>query len=237
MVKKHANEEEIVLKFLTKENRPFSVQNIVDALQKQNVKKTGVERSLASLVSKEKVVKKEYGKAKIFIIRQDTIQVPDEQEMKSIDDDIKNLTLELDQTTTRTDKLKDELGALKNQLTLEQAKERDAKLQKELSKKEAKRQSLGDGSKLMSKEDKFKMEQTYYNLRSLWKKYKRIINDVTDQIGEATGKKNKELYEEMCIETDEDMDIKISDFPEIQNPSKVRRLSTNNRPFKRHRQK
>lgn len=213
------------------------MQNIVDALQKHNVKKTAVERSLASLIEKGKVSKKEYGKAKIFIVRQDSIEMPDEDEMVNLDTEIKTLNTQLTDVTARTNKLQDELALLNKEYTLEEARKRDEELTNELAKKEQKREGLGDGSKLISKDDKFKMDHTYYNVRSLWKKYKRIVIDITDQIGEATGKKNAELHEEIGIETDEAVNVNISDFPEIQNPLKTKRTIPATCAPKRQRQK
>lgn len=221
---------------LRQENRPFSVQNIVDALQKNGVKKTAVERSLASLVEKGTVSKKEYGKAKIFILAQDKIELPDPEEVKQLDEEIKSLTDDLSQATERVNAHRTKLSALKKEYTLEEAKARNAQLAAELTEKDAKRNALGDGSKLTSKEDKLKLEQNYYDTKLLWKRYKRIVKDIAGHIGEATGKKNSELFEDMAVETDESVNIKISDFPDIQNPSKSRRVANPKRAIKRQRQ-
>lgn len=213
------------------------MQNIVDSLQRHGVKKTAVERSLASLVEKGSVSKKEYGKAKIFILRQDKIDLPDPEEVSRLDAEVNTLTAELTDVTERNENLQSALTALKQEYTLDQAKARDGHLADELARKEEKRSTLGDGSKLMTKEDKLKLENDYYNIRALWKKYMRIVTEIVNQIGEAMGKKNSELFEDMGIETDESVNIKISDFPDIQNPMKVRRLANPNRAIKRQRQK
>lgn len=212
---------------------------MVDALQKHNVKKTAVERSLASLVEQGIVTKKEYGKAKIFILAQDKIQLPDPDEVKELDDEIKSLATDLQQAEDRVAAQRAHLASLKAEYTLEGARERSEQLEKDIKQKEEKRALLGDGSKLMSKEDKLKLEQTYYNTKTMWKKYKRIVKDIAGHIGEATGKKDKELFEEMDVDTDEAVNVKISDFPDIQNPSKKQRRlsSSNNKAIKRQRLK
>lgn len=213
------------------------MQNIVDALQKNGVKKTAVERSLASLVEKGLVKKKEYGKAKIFILAQDKIELPDPEEVTRLDEELKSMLAEVSDLTERNDNLQSTVNMLKSQYTLEQAKVQDEKLTNVLAEKDAKRADLGDGSKLMTTEDKLKLEKDYYNVRALWKKYKRIVTDIVNQIGEATGKKNSELFEDMGIETDESVNIKISDFPDIQNPLKANRFGNTKRAIKRQRQK
>lgn len=196
------------------------MQNIVDALQKFNVKKTAVERSLASLVEKASVTKKEYGKAKIFIASQQSIKLPDPDEVKSLDEKIATLTTQSEELTQNLNGHRCRISDLASQLTLTQAKEQVAKLEQDLQRKEKKLKSLGDGSALMSKEDKQKLELSYYKVRTTWKKYKRMVTDITEQISEGMGTKPKDLYEQIGIETDEEMKMQLADFPEITNPAK-----------------
>ncbi|CAN8074391.1 unnamed protein product [Agarophyton chilense] len=218
--KKASEDEEIVHSFLKAQNRPFSVQNIVDSLQKSGVKKTAVERSLASLVEKKLVTKKEYGKAKIFIASQDIIEIPNPDEVKRLDEEISELQEQLSSISGETDQLSGVASALRAELTLDEAKKRTKELIEETEQKEQKLASLGDGSSLMSKEDKEKLELFYYQARSLWKKYKRIVTDITDAIGEASGKKLEELFEELGIDSDAAANVKLSDFPDMKNPVK-----------------
>lgn len=206
-----------------KENRPFSVQNIVDALQKEGVKKTAVERSLATLVETGKVKKKEYGKAKIFLLAQDQLELPDAKDMASTDAEMRTLSQRLTQVNSNIDEKRERVAQLKSQYTLEGATQLISKLEDELTLKMAKRERLGDGSALMSKEEKAGIEKAYYDVRSLWKKYHVLVKSIVDQIGEATGKKRSELYEEIGIETDEEAKVDIADFPEIENPLKAKR--------------
>ncbi|KAI0563816.1 TBPIP domain containing protein [Gracilaria domingensis] len=218
--KKNSEDEEVVHKFLQAQNRPFSVQNIVDSLQKSGLKKTAVERSLASLVEKKLVTKKEYGKAKIFIAAQDIIEIPNPDEVKRLDDQIADLQQQLSSISEQVDQLASKASGLRAELTLDEAKTQVEELIEETGRKEQKLGSLGDGSSLMSKEDKTKLELSYYQARSMWKKYRRIVTDITDAIGEASGKKRAQLFEELAIESDEAANIKLSDFPEMKNPTK-----------------
>ncbi|PXF40821.1 hypothetical protein BWQ96_09479 [Gracilariopsis chorda] len=223
--KKASEDEEVVLNFLKARNRPFSVQNIVDSLQKAGIKKAAAERSLASLVEKKLVTKKEYGKAKIFIAAQGLIDIPSQEEVNELDEEIKKLQEQLSSVSGQVDELSKNANTLRSELTLEEAKERVAQLNEATEQKEEKLRSLGDGSTLMSKEDKQKLELSYYQARSLWKKYRRIVTDITDAIGEASGKKRSELFEELAIESDEAANVKLSDFPEIANPAKRQKRS------------
>lgn len=219
------------------ENRPFSVQNIVDALQRSGVKKTAVERSLASLVSKGTITKKEYGKAKIFIVSQVSFVPPDADELRHLDEQLADTTARLATLQERVGEMEAVLADLKQQLTFAEATARSELLADEMRAKEAKLDTLGDGSTLVTKEEKVRWEMEYYKVRNLWKKYKSLITDITDQISEATGQKPSELHEQMGIETDESVDIQISHFPDIRNPLKSTRTTSSTRVVKRLRHK
>lgn len=220
--KKASEDQEIVHTFLQTQNRPFSVQNIVDSLQKSGIKKAAVERSLASLVEKKLVSKKEYGKAKVFIAAQDAIDISDAEEIKRLEDELKSRRGELQEASERVNQLRKETNILTNEYTMDESKEMLSKLSSKLEQKKRKRGLLGDESNLISKDDKTKLEYSYYQARSLWKKCRRIVSDITDAIGEASGKKRTELFEELSIESDEAANVSLKEFPEISNPAKRR---------------
>jgi hypothetical protein len=49
------------------------------------------------------------------------------------------------------------------------------------------------------------------------KQRKRIVREVVGQIGETSGKKDKEIYEAAGVETDEDVGISIKPFDDRVN--------------------
>lgn len=63
------------------QNRPLNTQNVADALQKFNLKKTAVQKALDSLADSGKIAFKEYGKQKIYIARQDQFEIPNSEEL------------------------------------------------------------------------------------------------------------------------------------------------------------
>lgn len=207
----------------------------MDALQKEGVKKTAVERALAVLVEQSKVNKKEYGKAKIFLLAQDALQLPDDQDIAHTDSQINLLSQELVQTKDRIAQHRQRATALKAEYTLQEALLRVSSFEQQLQKKSDKREQLGDGSALLSKEDKLLIDMQYYDTRTAWKKYRSLVNNILDQIGEGTGKKKSELTEEIGIETDEDVSVNFADFPEIANPLRTNKCSSSSRSAKRRR--
>lgn len=202
-------------------------------MQKDKVKKTAVERSLASLVAKGTVRKKEYGKTKLFLLSQKNIELPDEEETKAIEDELKTLTAELQSVTAEVADFRSQEAALRAKLTVDEATKQCEDLEKEMEEKQAKLALLGDPSKLPTKEDKLEVEKEYFRMRMAWKKRKRIVKNIVDQVSEAMNKKPKELAEMIGIETDEEVKVDIADFPEIADPTKAK-LSAR-RPVKRQR--
>lgn len=187
------------------------------------MKKTAVERALATLVEKGQVIKKEYGKAKIFLLAQDKLDQPNTEDIASSDAKIRELTSEYEQCSQNLSSKREKVASLKSQYTLQDAKKRVESLEDELASKTAKRAQLGDGSMLMSKEEKLAIDKSYFDLRSLWKKYKALAASVLDQISEGTGKRKEELREEIGIETDEDVNVNLTDFVEVANPKTTRK--------------
>lgn len=66
------------------QNRPLNSQNVADALQKFNLKKTAVQKALDALADSGQISFKEYGKQKIYIARQDQFDIPNGEELEEM---------------------------------------------------------------------------------------------------------------------------------------------------------
>lgn len=78
-----------IKEYMIKQNRPYSVQNLLDNMHGRVPKKI-CEKVLADLTDKEKVlVCKEFGKAKIYLANQDNFPATSTEELRKIDDQIK----------------------------------------------------------------------------------------------------------------------------------------------------
>ena len=73
-----SNPEETIYNYLKGQNRPYSASDIFMNLQKK-IGKTQVQRSIDSLVEAQKVIQKDFGKSKIYVINQSEFP-PIEQE-------------------------------------------------------------------------------------------------------------------------------------------------------------
>jgi 26S proteasome regulatory subunit, ATPase 3, interacting protein len=66
------------------QNRPLNSQNVADALQKFNLKKTAVQKALDALADSGQISFKEYGKQKIYLARQDQFDIPNGEELEEM---------------------------------------------------------------------------------------------------------------------------------------------------------
>lgn len=74
----------------------MNAQNVADALQKFNLKKTAVQKALDSLADSGKISFKEYGKQKVYLARQDQFDIPNNEELNQMKEENSNLQEQLD---------------------------------------------------------------------------------------------------------------------------------------------
>ena len=89
----------IILEYLSRTNRPFNIIQIVGNIRNDNVKRKDTQRVLDASVKDKKIVMKMYGKAKVYLYNQDL-----KPEVSKV---------ELEQATTKEDRLRREFQALK----------------------------------------------------------------------------------------------------------------------------
>ncbi|KAF6147117.1 hypothetical protein GIB67_036836 [Kingdonia uniflora] len=222
MAPKSDNGEGIVLNFVNEQNRPLNAQNVADALQKFNLKKTGVQKSLDCLADAAKISFKEYGKQKIYMARQDLFQIPTTQDLEQMKKLNATLQLELEDQKRVTTQIEGEIRALHSNLTLEQISTKEATLRIEVEKMEEKLNKLRDGISLVRPEDRKLIEGMFEEKISQWKKRKRMFKDLWDTITENSPKDVKEFKEELGIEYDEDAGVSLASFIELAPQGKKR---------------
>ncbi|KAK9934775.1 hypothetical protein M0R45_021905 [Rubus argutus] len=222
MAPKSDNTEAIVLKFVNEQNKPLNSQNVADALQKFNLKKTAVQKSLDTLADSGKISFKEYGKQKIYLARQDQFEIPNSEELNQMKEANTKLQEQLAEQKRAVSEVEGEIKALQSNLTLEQIKEKDTKLRKEVKELEDKLEKLRGGVTLVKPEDRKIIEQMFSEKISQWRKRKRIFKDLWDTITENSPKDIKEFKEELGLEYDEDVGVNLQSFIDLLPHSKKR---------------
>lgn len=203
-----------VLAYMQKENRPFSVNDIVQNLNKE-FGKTAIQKGVDELVSQSKLLEKTYGKQKVYCITQEDEGQDQEklnQEMAKMNKSILELTETLQGNERKIKNLEFELKNLKSSLTTEHARAEKSNLEKQVEQMKEKLKTLSENASPISAEQKQKVEAEHSKNVKEYRKRKRICNDIIESILEGYPKRKKDLIEELGVETDEEVNFKLENF-------------------------
>jgi len=203
---KDAAAAEAVLQYLNVQNRPYSAIDIFNNLHKAHGQ-TAVKKVLESLAADGKIVEKTYGKQKIYFADQSQFPVANEAELKEMDKRINDLTSEASVLQKEISKLDAELTAASNQLTLEEAKAQLSAINAEVAEGEQRLNAIKNQSNAVSPEEKDRILANREKHLREWRKRKRMAVDACDAILEHYPKSKKDFFEEVGIETDEDVGV------------------------------
>ncbi|KAK4852198.1 hypothetical protein QYF36_021808 [Acer negundo] len=222
MAPKSDNAEAIVLNYVNEQNRPLNSQNVADSLQKFNLKKAAIQKSLDSLADSGKISFREFGKQKVYIARQDQFDIPNSEELIQMKEENAKLQQQLEEQKKATSLVEGEIKALQTNLTLEQIREREMKLKKEVKEMEDRLVKLRGGVTLVKPEDRKVVEEMFLEKLNQWRKRKRMFRDVWDTITENMPNDPKEFKEELGIEYDEDIGVSLLSFSNMGQRDKKR---------------
>ena len=196
-----------IAEYMEAQNRPYSVQNLIDNLQGR-IKKTQTQRICDELVADKILVLKEYGKAKIYVINQDLYPDTSTEDLEKLDDQIKVRKEEMDKFQAQLKELQAEFKKITIEPTNQELDDMIKKLEKEESEL-SKKVSVFENkkTKTISEEDMKKIEQKCKVYETEWKKRKRGCMDMINTISDGMDKNKNELIEEIGIETDEDLGV------------------------------
>ncbi|XP_020582152.1 homologous-pairing protein 2 homolog isoform X2 [Phalaenopsis equestris] len=225
MPPKQDSTEGIVLGFVNEQNRPLNSQNVADALQKYNLKKSAIQKALDTLADTGQISFKEYGKQKIYLARQDQFKILSSQELDQMKRENSQLQEQINSQKQAVREIEAEIRVLQSNLTLEEIRSKQSKLQTEVNEMEAKLEKLRNGVILVKPEEKKLIEQTFIEKMNHWRKRKRIFKDLWDAITENSPKDAKEFKEELGLEYDEDVGVSLQSFSELMNTNKKRRTA------------
>ncbi|GLT91779.1 hypothetical protein SLE2022_096520 [Rubroshorea leprosula] len=214
--------EAIVLNFVNEQNRPLNSQNVADALQKFNLKKATIQKSLDVLADGGKISFKEYGKQKIYLARQDQFSIPNNEELAQMKGENSRLQHELDEQKRAVSEVEGEIKSLQSNLTLEEIVNKEGKLRKEVKEMEDKLDKLRGGVTLVKPEERKAIDEIYSEKISQWRKRKRMFKDLWDAITENSPKDLKEFKDELGIEYDEDVGVSLQSFCDLMQRGKKR---------------
>ncbi|KAM7532465.1 hypothetical protein Aperf_G00000132784 [Anoplocephala perfoliata] len=199
-----------VLAYMTRENRPFSVNDVVAALQKAHGK-TAISKAIDELVLEDALVEKSYGKQKVFVVPQDKLPCADDSDLKAMDREIAAISGKVQQLKDQIKSAESELKSVESSLSLEEAMKMNADIEAQIEEIRVKIAECGTEEPVTPEEfEKAETEQKSAVIE--WRKRKRMAMDIVDGIAESYPKSRKQLMEDIGIETDEDRGVSIADF-------------------------
>eukprot|EP00092_Neocalanus_flemingeri_P026426 GFUD01028644.1.p1 GENE.GFUD01028644.1~~GFUD01028644.1.p1 ORF type:complete len:212 (-),score=90.51 GFUD01028644.1:69-704(-) len=197
-----------VLEYLTTANRPYSTNDVFLNLHKEHGK-PAVQRVIDQLVAENKLKLKLNGKQSCYFVNQDTLATCSEEELamldtkcKEVDDQVKKVGDNVRQTEAK-------LRSLNSSLTDSQAREEVDKIVEENRQLADRLSKLENNQEVISAEDKAKISVMHSTTVTLWKKRKRMATEVLDSVLESWPKSKQSLMEEVGVDTDESVGVKI----------------------------
>ncbi|KAG0008711.1 hypothetical protein BGZ81_003913 [Podila clonocystis] len=198
--------EKLVLDYLIKQNRPYSITDIVSNLHNE-ISKTDCQKIINNLVVKDLITSKIYGKQAIYVARQDTIDTASPEQLAAVDREIAELQNKIGDRKTRNKQLSSELNLLSSAMTTEQIIERLKMLAAKNEKASQNLDLLRSGSKLVTPEAKQKVVKELEYHRKLWRDRRRVFKEMFQQVTDNMPGKPKDLLEELDIEMNDPIDI------------------------------
>ncbi|QDZ21939.1 Tat binding protein 1-interacting protein [Chloropicon primus] len=218
---------------LRERNAPFNVQLLVDNLQTKKVKKSQVEKALDALVSQKKVTRKEFGKTKIYFLTQENLEKASSEELAALNKKAADLKASVEAERQGLASMKKELAKLKTESTAEEIEGEIKSSEKSIAEMRAKLDKLNSKSGSVSKESFTEAQLQLQQNLVLWRKYKKIFNEIWYAMADSMGdgfdkKKEKKLLGDIGVETDEVAGAEYSALDDVikgVNAAKKRRIS------------
>ncbi|CAH8676273.1 unnamed protein product [Schistosoma rodhaini] len=180
-----------VLTFFEKENRPFSVIDVCNALK--NYGKTGISRALDDLVEEGSIKEKAYGKQKVYVYDQNKLPSFDENEIKKMEVQSANLSVELTEEQKKLKSVSEELKRVTSSLTKEEAEKELTQVKEKLKEIETEVKSLKAKGPGITEADLKSVSENHTKMINEWKKRKRIAMNIVDAVAESYPSSKKQL--------------------------------------------
>ena len=206
-----------ILDHLRATSRPTTAQLIAEHFR-GGISKGEAERRCADLVASGKACGREAGKIKLYWASQQGIAALSKEEEVALDRDLAEVQARRAQWAAEVANQHKAIKALKSarsldevrdevmdaRAALEQVKEQCAAVRKEHS-----------GGEPMSAADEAQVKKDYMKYRKAYLSRRATCYEILGYMGEAQGKSNKKLLEELGLETDEDYGVNRGDFPAL----------------------
>lgn len=200
--------KEMVLEYFTKENRPYSVNDVINNLNNK-FGKTMAQRVIDSLVQEGKLREKVKGKQKLYYLNQDDMEVAKDGELAILDKELEVLNEENQKLDKQLKAKQSELSRLQTQPTMKELDVKIPSLTTEVKKLETRLKSIKEATSGCDPQETARMKKEFEKFKKEWSGRRRTAQEMIGFMAETTGKNRSELIEELGLETDEEAGVAI----------------------------
>ncbi|TRY52878.1 Homologous-pairing protein 2 [Cryptosporidium tyzzeri] len=183
---------EAIFNYMKEQNRPYSVQNVVDNLHNVYSKKQ-VTDEMERLAVEGKFICKEYGKQKVYLVDQSDCKELNKDEMEALDKSISVFESELNDLEVRLKQLKQETRNISVPLTIDELEEKimqenlkNKSLKEEISRKE---KMLDDDCEIIPVNELKELKNSFLKKQAKLKKLKSACKSAVDTFSESMERK------------------------------------------------
>ncbi|KZP00542.1 TBPIP-domain-containing protein [Calocera viscosa TUFC12733] len=206
--------EEAILAYMKKVNRPYGSSDI-SANLKNAVSKLAAQKILQQMADDGKITQKTFGKATIFVAKQDQLETLDPAQMKTMQAELVALKDQLRELNDRVKNgLERELSALRMEPTDDQLGEQVEKAEEQVEKLRAEIEPLRSQAPTATPEEMQQIDDDWNKWRTEWKSRKKIFLDLFSAVTDSHTRDQKEQLEtDLCIEYDSEEHIALEKSP------------------------
>jgi len=209
MSKDKEDNKKTVLSYLAKENRPLSATDIANNLNGA-LTKTGITNALDDLAAEQRIIEKVYGKQRVFMTLQNVDCTNLKQDLRQLEEKIIVIKGETGRIKMENNRLEGEIRNAGDKTPLPELESQIKSLFDEVeSLKERLGQQKSAKVEVVSKEEKIKIQNEYEKYNKLWRKYKRIANEIIATIVENCDIRKPQLCEDLGLVLDEHVNAQI----------------------------
>lgn len=208
MAPKEGETREVVLRYLTQANRPYSANDLHLNLHKEHGK-PAIQKAVDALVAEEQLRVKVNGKQTCYFVNQDLLPACSEEELKEVETKTREMEEEARAVKEKVRAAEARLRQLGSSLTLAEAAARLARVAAEAGVLAERLARVEGNTEVLSTADRAAVAHAHGRTVGLWRKRKRMAGDVLDSILESWPKPKKSLLEEIGVDTDEAVGAKL----------------------------
>uniref|UniRef100_A0A0M3I808 TBPIP domain-containing protein n=1 Tax=Ascaris lumbricoides TaxID=6252 RepID=A0A0M3I808_ASCLU len=182
----------VIVDYMVTQNRPYGATDVYNNLH-QEFGKTLVVKCLDSAVESGILREKAISKQKIYYANQDNLETCEENELMAMDREITEKSERLNDLSAQLKSMLSELKSLESTLTTSELAEATNSLEIQISGMEKCKSELEANQYAVNTDDKKNAEQRYQSLDALFRKRRRIAEEMIGAIHENCPMQKKAL--------------------------------------------